>query len=62
MRSHRPRDADSCETGCIRSTFSSVEEVATSVISWEGSVSSFLDGAPGLVDVHVRVRGKESSL
>lgn len=33
-------------------------EGVTSVISWEGSVSSFLDGASGLVDVHVRVRGE----
>ncbi|KAB0390502.1 hypothetical protein E2I00_017484, partial [Balaenoptera physalus] len=30
----------------------------TSVISWEASVSSFLDRAPGLVDVRVRVRGE----
>ena len=33
-------------------------EGVTSVISWEASVSCFLDRAPGLVDVRVRVRGE----
>lgn len=33
-------------------------EGVTSVISWERCVNSFLDGASGSVDVHVRVRGE----